>query len=164
MAKAGKKGGGGRRKKNGAGDDDFDKGPDGARRQRAAANDDERGEGDNSKNWEPSGDELDELFAVIDEEDAAIAKNNDANRLKNQAHRTAIAKGIKRLVQDGYPTKELSTLIREHRLKRKVSNIAKELDEDMTERFQKMQKAWADFRSMPLGQAAETRERAHADA
>lgn len=115
------------------------------------------GEGHNSR-FEPSGEALNDYLSVIDEEDAEIAAIQQQARLKCQGPRASITKATKRMVKDGYHAKELATLVRKHRMKRKLAGIAHNLDEDQLPFFQSLEKALGDFVDTPLGAAAAQRE------
>lgn len=115
----------------------------------------EIGEGHNSAHFEPSGKTLDEFFEQIDAEDQTIADIMEAARKKCQGSRKAITTAKKRMVKDGYHTKELETLMRKHRMARKLENVGKDLDEDQRIHFRKMDEAWQRFKDTPLGSFAE---------
>lgn len=124
---------------------------------------DGRGAGDNS--FEPQGETLDELFALQDQTDDKVDELKEKMRLMCEPIRTKI-KELKgklkdaqdQLVSDGYPTLELNNMSEERRLRRKADRKRDELDVTQRKRRDAMDKAWKDFRALPLAQAAEARE------
>lgn len=122
-------------------------------------------EDDRGANWKPSGETMDEFLALMDQMDgevrelevkkkAAAAPFNA--KIAERRNKVADAKG--KLVEDGYPAKALNTLMRQHRLRKEADRAPEELDEEQKRDHAKMAKVWKDFRSLPLGAAAESRE------
>lgn len=112
--------------------------------------------------FEPSGETLDELFAVADEVEDKVAELKEKMRLKTQPEREKIKELNKRtkaardkLVDDGYGTMELNATLRRRSLQRQAEKVVEQLDPAMKKRFDQMQQAWKDFRSTPLGAAAD---------
>jgi len=177
MARAKKEGGGkpakgnGKAKGNGVDhDDDFDQGgPDGpAKLARESAS---RGLGDNS-GWEPNGETLDEFFELADRQDDEVEQIQEQLRLKAEPFKEKIksAKAVigearDKLVDAGYPTKELNTLLKQHRLRRQADRATKELDDGQKERHHKMEEAFRKAAGIPgsIFEYAATREQ-HAGA
>lgn len=124
--------------------------------------------GDNS--FTPSGETLDELFALHDEAERGIADIDEKKRLaakpfndKIKAWKDKVKEARDQLVEDGYPTSELNILLAERKDKLKAERRRGELDETQKRRIAQLDRAWKDFASIPggLGQAAEDREPAH---
>lgn len=126
---------------------------------------DGRGAGDNS--FDPSGETLDEFFSLQDQTDDRIDELKEKMRLMCEPIRAKI-KDIKgkvkeardQLVKDGYPTLELNVMSRQRRLRRQADKATAELDAAQKRRHAEMERAWQDFRALPLGAAAEAREAA----
>lgn len=130
-----------------------------------AANDHEipvngKGEGDNS--FVPSGETIDELLALMEQQDDVIEALKDKMRTKTAPEREKIAEAresIKeakdRLVGDGYKAALLDVLMGERRDQRKAEKRKDELDPANQKQLKAYREAWNDFRGTPLGQAAE---------
>lgn len=114
----------------------------------------EEGEGHNSKNFTPDGDELQSFRDLLIEEWGNIKAIMDAARLKCQGSRTAIKAAKKLLVESGYHAKELDTLMRKFRLEDKLDHVADNLDDDQKPHYDSLLKALGEFGDTPLGQAA----------
>jgi hypothetical protein len=126
--------------------------------------------GDDRSNWKPSGETMDEFFALVDEMDNQVReleekKRNAAkpfnDKIKERKDKVASAKS--KLVEDGYSSKSLNAMMRQRRLLKESERLVDELDEGQKRDFAKMQRAWKDFASIPggLGEAADAREPAH---
>lgn len=132
-------------------DDDFDQGgPDGPAKQRG-------GIGDNIKKFD--GDELIELLETIEAAEARIKKRAEEASKKSQPDRETIAAAKKDMVKSGYPSTELATIIRRHKLQRALRDVDAKLDDDQKETFAAMVEALggADGKGLgdtPLGKAA----------
>ncbi len=123
--------------------DNFDQGgPDGASKQRDH----------NTKKF--SGDELIELLETITAAQDRIKKRADEASKKSQPDRETITAAKKDLVDSGYPSTELATIIRRHKLQTQLANIDSKLDDDQKETFAQMVEALGDFGELPLGKAA----------
>lgn len=118
-----------------------------------------------NEHFEVSGKTLEEYLEVIDEADENIAAIMEAARKKCQPQRTIIKNARKRMVDDGYHSTELDTIVRQHRLKRKINHVTDKLNDDQILFFRALEKALGDFKNTPLGsaavQAAEAATRAH---
>lgn len=127
-------------------DDDFDQGgPAGAAKQRGKI-------GDNAKKFD--GDELLELLETIEAAEARIKKRAEEASKKSQPDRETIAAAKKDMVASGYPSTELATIIRRHKLQRQLENVDAKLDDEQKETFADMVKALGGLANYPLGQAA----------
>jgi hypothetical protein len=116
--------------------------------------DDERGEGDNSKHFDPNGPELREFLDLVADEETTIANIMDAARKKAEGPRGAIKTAKKALVESGYHAKELATLMRRERLKRKLEHTADNLDDEQILHYRSLERALGDFGDTDLGRAA----------
>lgn len=115
---------------------------------------DEVGPGHNSKDFTPDPRAVRDYLEVIDEQDSIIVEIMAAARKKCQGPRGALKTARKRMIEDGYHAKELDTLVRKHRLERKVESVAASLDQDQREFFAALVKALGPLADTPLGQAA----------
>jgi hypothetical protein len=116
--------------------------------------DGEDGEGHNSKHFEASGRTLNDYLDVVDEADEAVRAIMEDARKKCQPHRTSLKNARKRMVDDGYHSTELDTVVRKHRLKRKVDAVTNKLNDEQILFFASLEKALGEFRNTPLGSAA----------
>jgi hypothetical protein len=130
------------------------------------------GETEHGANWKPSGETLDELFALHDEAERACAEIDEKKRLaakpfndKIKAWKDKVKEARDQLVEDGYPTSELNILLAERKDKLKADRRRGELDETQKRRIAQLDRAWRDFASIPggLGEAVDAREPAHAN-
>lgn len=110
--------------------------------------------GHNSKNFVPERRALSDYLDTIDEQDAIIADIMQTARKKCQGPRGAVKTARKRMIEDGYHAKELDTLVRKHRLERKVEAVADSLDDEQVQFFRALEKALGPLADTPLGQAA----------
>jgi hypothetical protein len=126
--------------------------------------------GDDRSNWKPSGETMDEFFALVDEMDNQVRELNEKKRNaakpfndKIKERKDKVKEARDQLVSDGYSTKSLATLMRQRRLRREADRATDELDEGQKRDHAKMEKAWKEFASIPggLGEAADAREPAH---
>ena len=115
---------------------------------------DDAGEGHNSKHFEPNGPELRDFLDVVAEEEATIEQIMEAARKKCEGPRGAIKSAKKVLVESGYHAKELATLMRREKLKRKLERIADNLDDEQVLHYRSLEKALGAFADTPLGAAA----------
>lgn len=122
---------------------------------------DERGEGDNSKHFDPNGPELRDFLDVVAEEEATIEAIMEAARKKAEGPRGAIKSAKKVLVESGYHAKELATLMRREKLKRKLEHVADNLDDEQILHYRSLEKALGAFGDTPLGAAAIAADHAH---
>jgi hypothetical protein len=127
------------------------------------------GADDPGANWKPSGETLDEFFAVMDQMDREVREIEEKKRLaakpfndKIKERKDKIASAKSKLVEDGYTSKSLNAMMRQRRLLKESERLVDELDEGQKRDFAKMQKAWKEFASIPggLGEAADRREAA----
>lgn len=125
------------------------------------------GMGDNS--FQPSGQTLDELLALMEQTDDKVAElqekmhNKTApEREKIAAAREELAAAKKRLVGDNYSAGVLDVLMGERRDQRKAEKRKEQLDPENQKKLKAYKEAWKSFRSTPLGEAAEERETADA--
>lgn len=110
--------------------------------------------GHNSKNFQPERRALSDYLDTIDEQDGIITDIMQTARKKCQGPRGAIKTARKRMIEDGYHAKELDTLVRKHRLERKVEAVADSLDDEQVQFFRALEKALGPLADTPLGQAA----------
>ena len=130
------------------------------------------GEEQPGANWKPSGETLDELFALHDEAERSIAEIDEKKRLaakpfndKIKDWKDKVKEARDQLVEDGYPTNELNILLAERKDRLKAERRRGELDETQKRRIAQLDRAWKDFASIPggLGEAADGRQPAHAN-
>ena len=77
----------------------------------------------------------------------------EAARKKCESARGAIKSAKKVLVESGYHAKELATLMRREKLKRKLDRIADNLDDEQVLHYRSLEKALGAFADTPLGAA-----------
>lgn len=125
------------------------------------------GIGDNS--FEPSGQTIDELLALMEQTDDEVEKLQEKMRNKTAPEREKIAEkreelaeAKKRLVGDNYSAAVLDVLMGERRDQRKAEKRKEQLDPENQKRLKAYKEAWKDFRDTDLGRAAEQRETADA--
>lgn len=112
--------------------------------------------------FEPKGDTLDELMALEREADAKIAELREKMRLKCEPERQKIKEwkdktkeARDQLVGDGYPAAELNIMVADLKDDLKKQRRREEMDPVQKKRHAAMERAWNDFRSTPLGAAAD---------
>lgn len=120
-------------------------------------------EGDNSfaPNGETIQEYLDECVRIEDENkalDEKIRTKCEPERAAKKKNRKHVETMEKKLAGDGYTLASLQALKRQHILRHKAERVVAELDEGALRAHKKMQAAWKDFSTLPLGQAAENRE------
>ena len=120
----------------------------------AVDGDDDAGEGHNSKHFDPNGPELSDFLELVAEEEAAIEQIMEAARKKAEGPRGAIKSAKKVLVESGYHAKELATLMRREKLKRKIEHVADNLDDEQILHYRSLERALGEFADTPLGAAA----------
>lgn len=108
--------------------------------------------GHNSRTFEGKrlADMLDTIAAA---QDRIKARMDEASE-SCQGDRQEIKESKKELVDSGYPSTELATLIRKHKLQRQIDNIDAKLDDEQKETFAAMVEALGQLGDTALGQAA----------
>lgn len=119
----------------------------------AVDGDEDAGEGHNSR-FEANGPELRDFLDLVAEEEATIEQIMEAARKKAEGPRGAIKSAKKVLVESGYHAKELATLMRREKLKRKLEHVADRLDDEQVLHYRSLEKALGAFADTPLGAAA----------
>ncbi len=128
------------------------------KRGRGADADDESESGPGDNQFDPNGEDLEDLYERVAKNDRMVDSLNEKIRLKVQPERDKIKKireaqkkAVDKLVDDGYPTSVLKAFLRKRRMIAQAENTADGLDTKLKRQFERAEQAWLDFRgSAPM--------------
>jgi hypothetical protein len=102
---------------------------------------------------------LKDLLQCIDTNDAELASLKSNYMTKCKAPRGALAEVFEEAEDAGFPKRAFRTLVKNHRLNRRIKDNAARLEADDHDSYERLVESLGDFIDLPLGQAAAERAR-----